>query len=422
MSHVAIRAEQIGKCYAIGESAPYNRFSELLVDAATWPIRRLRHLVRRTPSKRQSIWALRDVSFEVRSGEVIGVIGRNGAGKSTLLKILARITDPTEGRAQVRGRVGSLLEIGTGFHPELTGRENIYLSGAILGMTRAEIDRKFDEIVSFAEIEQFLDTPAKRYSSGMYMRLAFSVAANLDPDILLVDEVLAVGDAAFQKKCLGKMDEVATGGRTVLFVSHNMAAIARLTERCLYFRHGRIADFGGTQQVLEQYYADSLEAARTPGHDLGEFRRGGSEDSRLRVAEISVLGVPRDRVVVKMLSDVTVRVRLDVLQAVHGANVTAVLKDSHGNRVVTLFSWDRGFSLHLPPGTHYVDLTIPQVPLAPGRYSVDVGINQSVQTVAYDVIQDFPLLEVENEGVIVDWPDRPWGAVHLDNVTWRHHQ
>jgi lipopolysaccharide transport system ATP-binding protein len=208
--------------------------------------------------KDDTIWALRDVSFEVKRGEVVGIIGRNGAGKSTLLKILSRITEPTGGRAEIHGRVGSLLEVGTGFHPELTGRENIYLNGAILGMKRAEIDRKFDEIVAFAEIEKFLDTPVKRYSSGMYVRLAFAVAAHLEPEILLVDEVLAVGDAAFQKKCLGKMGDVAREGRTVLFVSHNMGAVARLCNRSMWLDDGCIHKQGATSEVINAYLQEGI--------------------------------------------------------------------------------------------------------------------------------------------------------------------
>src|SRR6202011_3565898 len=207
----------------------------------------------RHQEKRKDFWALKDVSLEVKRGEVVGIIGRNGAGKSTLLKILSRITDPTKGRIEIRGRVASLLEVGTGFHQELTGRENIFLNGAILGMTRAEIKRKFDEIVAFAEVEEFLDTPVKRYSSGMYVRLAFAVAAHLDPEILVIDEVLAVGDAEFQKKCLGKMAEVAKGGRTVLFVSHNMGAVTRLCSRAILLSAGRLEMAGDTAAVAGRY-------------------------------------------------------------------------------------------------------------------------------------------------------------------------
>src|SRR3954452_12188805 len=233
MNDIAIRVENLSKLYRIGaRQEPYRTLRDTLAGAATAPFRRVRSAFQRnaaTSEQSNDFWALKNVSFEVKRGEVIGIIGRNGAGKSTLLKILSRITEPTEGRLTLRGRVASLLEVGTGFHAELTGRENIFLNGAILGMSRQEVRRKFDEIVAFAEVERFLDTPVKRYSSGMYVRLAFAVAAHLEPEILIVDEVLAVGDAEFQKKCLGKIDDVAhRQGRTVLFVSHNMAAIQNL--------------------------------------------------------------------------------------------------------------------------------------------------------------------------------------------------
>jgi lipopolysaccharide transport system ATP-binding protein len=239
-----IRVEGLGKRYTLRHQAGgarYRRLSEDLADGVRRPLARLRGTVPPPAATQEEFWALRDVSFDVREGEVLGIIGRNGAGKSTLLKILSRITEPSEGRAILRGRVASLLEVGTGFHPELTGRENIYLNGAILGMTRAEITRKFDEIVAFAEVERFLDTPVKRYSSGMYVRLAFAVAAHLEPEILIVDEVLAVGDAEFQRKCIGKMSLVANSGRTVLFVSHNMTAIRELCTRALVLSDGRLS-------------------------------------------------------------------------------------------------------------------------------------------------------------------------------------
>jgi lipopolysaccharide transport system ATP-binding protein len=251
MSELAIRVEHLGKKYRLGgQQARYSTFREALVNAARAPLGWLKGGRR---AEQNILWALDDVSFEVRHGEAVGIIGRNGAGKSTLLKILARITSPTRGRVDIFGRVGALLEVGTGFHPELTGRENIFLNGAILGMTRREIDRKFDEIVDFAEIEKFLDTPVKFYSSGMYVRLAFAVAAYLEPEILVVDEVLAVGDAAFQKKCLGKMGNVAKEGRTVLFVSHNMAAVQRLCDRCLVLEAGRAKAQLPTNQAISVY-------------------------------------------------------------------------------------------------------------------------------------------------------------------------
>ena len=256
MSDIAIRVENLGKRYRIGgKQEPYKTLRESLVDAVAAPVKALGSAIRRekNESRDNTIWALDDVSFVVKHGEVIGVIGRNGAGKSTLLKVLSRITEPTSGLVEINGRVGSLLEVGTGFHPELTGRENIYLNGAILGMKRVEINRRFDEIVDFSGVEKFLDTPVKRYSSGMQVRLAFSIAAHLEPEILLVDEVLAVGDSEFQKKCLGKMGDVAKSGRTVLFVSHNMVSVESLCSRGLLFKDGRVEADGTIQETIARY-------------------------------------------------------------------------------------------------------------------------------------------------------------------------
>jgi len=251
MSDSAVSVEGVGKRYRLRhrhDGARYQTLREALVSAAAAPFRRLAGGYQPSVTT-DDFWALRDVTFEVGRGDVLGVIGRNGAGKSTLLKILSRITEPTTGRVTIGGRLASLLEVGTGFHPELSGRENIFLNGAILGMTRKEIARQFDSIVAFAEVEQFLDTPVKRYSSGMYVRLAFAVAAHLEPDVLVIDEVLAVGDAEFQKKSLGKMHEVSRGGRTVLFVSHNMAAIQALCNRAVWLDHGSVAAVGSTTTI-----------------------------------------------------------------------------------------------------------------------------------------------------------------------------
>ena len=265
MSPLAIRVENLGKRYRLGQLGRRNSHKTLrdaLASATAWPFRKARTAMTRNggyPRETPGIlWALKDVSFEVRQGEVLGIIGRNGAGKSTLLKILSRITPPTRGRVEGYGRVGSLLEVGTGFHPELTGRENVYLNGAVLGMKRAEINLKFDEIVAFAEVEKFLDTPVKRYSSGMYVRLAFAVAAHLEPEILLVDEVLAVGDAAFQKKCLGNMSDVAKSGRTVLFVSHNLAAVQGLCNEALWIDDGKILKRGASSRIVSEYLQTSF--------------------------------------------------------------------------------------------------------------------------------------------------------------------
>lgn len=318
MSEVAVRAEGLGKLYRIGQRERYYTLRDTLTNAFTAPFRWVRNgwlptlenagpspsasnsssVIRHPPS--EFIWALKDVSFEIKRGEVVGIIGRNGAGKSTLLKILSRITEPTEGCAEVNGRVGSLLEVGTGFHPELTGRENIYLNGAILGMKRAEINRKLDEMVAFAEVERFMDTPVKHYSSGMYLRLAFAVAAHLEPEILLVDEVLAVGDAAFQKKCLGKMSDVAKEGRTVLFVSHNMAAVLNLCGRGILLEAGKIIAADQVESVIH-YYLENLRS-NVPcdlasykdrgGRGGVRFTRMGFEDGRGNPMEQGVSGQP----------------------------------------------------------------------------------------------------------------------------------
>jgi lipopolysaccharide transport system ATP-binding protein len=264
MSDIAIKVENLGKSYLVGhESAGkehYTALRDVLARNAKSFARKTKDMLSGKPivqgDEVEEFWALKDINFEIKQGERVGVIGRNGAGKSTLLKILSRITEPTTGRVSINGRVASLLEVGTGFHPELTGRENIYLNGAILGMSRKEIQRKFDEIVDFAEVEKFLDTPVKRYSSGMYVRLAFAVAAHLEPEILIVDEVLAVGDAEFQRKCLGKMRDVSVGGRTVIFVSHSMSAVSSLCTRCLLFSNGKLA-LSGTADDVIQHYADT---------------------------------------------------------------------------------------------------------------------------------------------------------------------
>lgn len=288
MNEIAIRCEGLGKRYRIGQRERYRALRDTLTDAMRSPLRLLNRAFSGSRSKNGDdeniIWALRDVSFEIKRGEVIGVIGRNGAGKSTLLKILSRITTPTEGMAEIHGRVGSLLEVGTGFHPELTGRENIYLNGSIMGMRKAEIERKFDDIVAFAEVAEFIDTPVKRYSSGMYVRLAFAVAAHLEPEILVVDEVLAVGDAEFQKKCLGKMGDVARKGRTVLLVSHNMQAIQALCHHALLIDAGRIIATGDAKSVVARY----LESIAEMGSEIvwPEQSAPGNDEIRLKALRV----------------------------------------------------------------------------------------------------------------------------------------
>ena len=284
---LVIEARDVAKRYRLGgPQLQTNSLREALAQAWRAPMRRLRHRDDGGAADDNTFWALQGVDFDVRQGDVLGLIGRNGAGKSTLLKVLSRITEPTRGRVVLHGRVASLLEVGTGFHSELTGRENIYLNGTILGMRKREIDRKFDEIVAFAEVERFVDTPVKRYSSGMYVRLAFAVAAHLEPEILIVDEVLAVGDAEFQRKCLGKMGDVARGGRTVLFVSHNMAAVQGLCSRALLLERGRVAFDGPVSEAIRRYLASGKEAASARG---GLTRTGPLRPTRVEITDVQLL-------------------------------------------------------------------------------------------------------------------------------------
>ncbi len=424
MNDVAVRARDLGKRYYIGQrlSRPEGlgpRVRYALEGAGRFVARNLR----RFPGD-EIFWALRGVSFDVPQGEVLGIIGRNGAGKSTLLKILARITEPSEGSAEIRGRVGALLEIGMGFHPELTGRENIFLNGAILGMYRAEIRRRFGEIVEFAELERFIDTPVKRYSSGMRVRLGFAVAAYLDPELLLIDEVLAVGDAAFQKRCLGRMNDVARSGRTVLFVSHNMGAVANLTSRCLYLDHGRVLMHAETHEVLDRYLGDSLARSGGSREGLDHYRRENNPDAiaRFEALRIEGEGGQPDGSVPDLEIGEEIRIAMTVQAgaSVRGANVALTVKRPHGEPIATLLSWDSGYAVDLPPGRSRIVCTIRDLALPPGLYFIDVGINQSTGTLAWDVILDYPAFRVINRGphMLRHRPDRP-GLVVCRDVDWR---
>ncbi len=378
MSNIAIRVEDLGKRYRIGALAQRNdTLRDQLVDVGGRIVRRLRRRVDSTEQAASTLWALRHVSFEVERGQVLGVIGRNGAGKSTLLKILSRITDPTEGRVTIRGRVGSLLEVGTGFHPELTGRENIYLNGAILGMKRSEIERKFDEIVAFSEVEQFIDTPVKRYSSGMYLRLAFAVAAHLEPEILVVDEVLAVGDAEFQKKCLGKMGDVAQQGRTVLFVSHNMSAILRLTQETIVLDKGSLVLRAASPEAVDYYLSAGHARA---GERLWEADEIPPEAAPFRPIALRL----RDRrgaVVdtVRSVESFTVEVEYRLTAPLTGLRIGLYLYTGRGEPVFTSFDTDEAamFEQHTDrPAGHYLSrCVIPADLLNQGRYTL--GINAS---------------------------------------------
>lgn len=369
-SEPAIRVERLGKRYRLGASQrAYSTLREKLTSAVLAPVRRAAAVLRgqSTIVSRETIWALRDVSIEIDRGEVIGVIGRNGAGKTTLLKILSRITEPTEGRAEIYGRVGSLLEVGTGFHPELTGRENIYLNGAILGMKRVEIDRKFDEIVAFAEVERFIDTQVKHYSSGMFLRLAFAVAAHLDPDILLIDEVLAVGDQAFQKKCLEKVGEITGEGRTVLFVSHNLYAVQALCKSVLWMDQGGIRELGETGRVTASY---RLEVAKSGAQSA---ERDDKDTDIAAIQSIAVNGVQSRYV--DLHDPSTLRVEWDFeIRKSSRISLGVSLSTADGVYVSGLATGLEGRTFGLEPGVYSTALEIPNLKLASGVYVLRINL------------------------------------------------
>jgi lipopolysaccharide transport system ATP-binding protein len=375
MTDAAIRVEGLGKQYRIGAVVHrYRTLRDTVTELAADSLRRLRG---RGGDPPETIWALRQATFDVQRGQVLGVIGRNGAGKSTLLKLLSRITEPTEGQAEIHGRVGSLLEVGTGFHPELTGRENISLNGAILGMRRNEIERKFDEIVAFSEVEKFIDTPVKRYSSGMYLRLAFAVAAHLEPEILLVDEVLAVGDAEFQRKCLGKMSSVAQEGRTVLFVSHNMSAVVRLTEETIVLDRGRIVLRAPSAQAVDYYMTSGLGQEGERLWDGDERVASAAPFHPLALRVLDGQGRASGQVSSTQPFDVEFEYQLD--QEIVGLRVGLYLLTSRGEPVFTSFDTDdsRTFEQRTsrPSGRYVSRCRIPANLLNEGRFVL--GVNAS---------------------------------------------
>ena len=374
MNDIAIRVENLSKQYFIGrKQESYKTLRDTLSDAFVSPFRKARKLLRGQATGAaeldESIWALKDVSFEVKRGDVIGIIGRNGAGKSTLLKILSRITEPTTGHAEIRGRVGSLLEVGTGFHPELSGRENVFLNGTILGMRRAEIEKKFDEIVAFAEVEKFIDTPVKHYSSGMYLRLAFAVAAHLETEIMIVDEVLAVGDARFQKKCVDKMEDVGKKGRAVLFVSHNMPAITRLCDRTLLLDQGHIVVDGPTNQVVGVYLrTDNSTTAERIWPNLDQAP--GSDVVRLRATRVRTVN---DQItdVVDIRQPVKLEMEFEVLQPGHILMPNFNLFNENGVWVFNTLDHDPEWRGRPRPSGHYRSTAwIPGNFLAEGTFFV----------------------------------------------------
>jgi lipopolysaccharide transport system ATP-binding protein len=403
MNHdVIIRVEGLGKRYSIRHQRErYTALRDVIADSVRAPFRRLRNRGRskiedrrsgngspslspssQLPAPRTSkedFWALKNVSFEVRRGEVLGIIGRNGAGKSTLLKILSRITEPTEGRVRIRGRVASLLEVGTGFHPELTGRENIFLNGAILGMSRAEIKAKFDEIVAFAETEKFLDTPVKRYSSGMYVRLAFAVAAHLEPEILVVDEVLAVGDAEFQKKCLGKMKEVSSGGRTVLFVSHNMAAVQSLCDNALLLASGTLRFRGSSSETVTHYISPTRDSADGINRQLSK--------------SLALASLGCEPSTVERGKDLLVSIEMETNQDETISDLALLIHSSNGERASLIDLRPAGNAHRLIQNEKLkIQVRISQIPFVEGDFNIGLYVNADSVCQSFMNIAEFTVL------------------------------
>lgn len=410
MSKIAIEVAGLGKEYHIGgPQKKYHRLTDQLADMAAAPFRRAGKLLRGqaggAAELNEQIWAIRDISFQINTGEVVGIIGRNGAGKSTLLKILSGITDPTKGYADLYGRIGSLLEVGTGFHPELTGRENIFLYGAILGMRRHEIERKLDEIVAFAEIDKFLDTPVKHYSSGMYVRLAFSVAAHLEPEILLVDEVLAVGDMAFQRKCLGKMDDVAQAGRTVVFVSHNMGLLQQLCERGIYLQDGTVHTDGTIREAVDAYL-HTLEQ----GHSQILSNRTDRKGQGLsQLVGVDITGSQNGSSMLR--SGHPARFVFSVDPLLSGMACNFFIYDTIGQPVTSFRSRVRGPGDTSEPGNDSKFICdLDELLLRPGRYRVDVAIigDNRLQ----DYVEAAAMIEVA-EGHIAGRPAEPDGKFSI---------
>ena len=415
MSNTIIRVENLGKKYFIGHQKQerYTALRDVIANGAKSVGRRLLKPLGKGSSDPtvEEFWALKDVSFEIQQGDRVGIIGRNGAGKSTLLKILSRITEPTQGSIRIKGRVASLLEVGTGFHPELTGRENIYLNGAILGMSKAEIKRKFDEIVAFAEVEKFLDTPVKRYSSGMYVRLAFAVAAHLEPEILVVDEVLAVGDAQFQKKCLGKMEDVGKEGRTVIFVSHNMIAIQQLCTKCLLLESGKSRKISSVDEVIKLYFFDHKTKKN---NNIFEIKRRSGFGKKARVCKLVVLN-SHNKELEELNFGETFSIELECRGIEFTKNIQFVIgidSLSYG-RITTLISQE-SFEVE-PDQQKKGKITIDELCLNPGKYMLTVGLRDIDQLIH---IKEFQIKEFTENENLLEFKMVNYGCLQLPNAKW----
>lgn len=399
MEKPIIEVRKIGKKYDIThERGGYIALRDIIANAAKNPFSFLKRKVKRAIglAGKEEFWALKDISFNVKRGEVVGVIGANGAGKSTLFKILSRITPPTEGEIVIRGRVGSLLEVGTGFHPELTGRENIFLNGAILGMRQREIAKRFDEIVEFAGVEKFLDTPVKYYSSGMYVRLAFSVAAHMEPDILLIDEVLAVGDAEFQKKCLGKMDEITKKeGRTILFVSHNMGAISQLCQKTVLIKNGQIAEMGDTSEIIAKYLNERIKSGQAT-----EFRADKSKKMQIRSVKI-LNSEGKESKSITLFESFKIKINYDVNEKTRGVHLMVVCMNNNENDVFVSGESDANPSVleEREVGNYTSTFEFPSgsVGLNKGTYFIKAVIAPPMMR-SLDIVTDIPLIITEGEG------------------------
>lgn len=429
MSNTIIQVENLGKKYLIKhqQQGSYTSLRDVVTDKVKSFGKRIispwNHKQSSTYSTTEEFWALNDISFKVKQGEVVGIIGRNGAGKTTLLKIISRITEPTKGRIRINGRVASLLEVGTGFHPELTGRENIFLNGAILGMGKAEIKRKFDEIVTFAEVEKFLDTPVKRYSSGMYVRLAFAVAAHLEPEILLVDEVLAVGDAAFQKKCLGKMGDEAKKGKTILFVSHNMPAIKNLCQSGIYIQFGKIAYHGSAKQAIDYYIRENLvkEHSNRIGYSIDKKALMKCRTKGLEINNVEILNLSNPGLPVASSDNMKIKIYYSASLKFISPAFVLMLKDQNGVEIFRLSNMPiSGHIINNLFKDGYVDLEIKSLPLVKGIYYIDLGfVRESVEW--YFHVEDLIKLDVKGKDIYHSGLelDRSRGMIWIEH-SWKH--
>ena len=419
MSDIAVKVENLGKKYIIGHrSNEYARFNEYLTGLGKSILRRLRNPLKPydVSLELEEFWAVRNVSFELKKGDRLGIIGHNGSGKSTTLKMLSRITTPTEGRITMRGRAASLLEVGTGFHPELTGRENIYLNGSILGMTRAEIRSKFDEIVDFSGVEKFLDTPVKRYSSGMYVRLAFSVAAHLNPEILVVDEVLSVGDAEFQKKCIGKMQDISSdSGKTILFVSHNMIAIQSLCNKGIVLDQGKVIFSGDIAQAISKYIESRKIISNQPLAERSEKSYG---DGRLRFTKCSLKdGSGKEVFSVPLGSKAVLEVEFDCKEEMEGdIQISVGFYNSFNVRVITLSTRNLAMKCHFRKGANRIRFLLPRMPLYPDNFSISLYAEKDTSTMAH-IIDAATFQTIAGSFYVPDELSRPYKSLVAVNYT-----